>query len=166
MTRYVFRELITIKNAAKADPQKIGEALDAIRRDAGGRLEPQRVWQTARADKAHPLHQHFEWDVNRVAEAYWTDQARSLIRAVHIVNDVSGEAEIAFFSVSDKTGVSYRSNDDVKSSTDLRRAVLLQAERDLEAWERRYRLITDALKLVKSARAKVRKRREAMEARP
>lgn len=167
MIRYVFRDgPITFKNAANADPQAIGEALAAITRDAGGELQPQRVWQTAKADKSNPLHSLYDWDVQRAAEAHWTEQSRGIIQCIRIVNEDTQEPERAFFSVADKGGTSYRTLDTVRSSTDLQIAVLKQAERDLDAWERRYKEISDACKLVRSARSKVRKRRELMETRP
>ena len=99
-------------------------------------------------------------DYNRV------DQARNMIRVVRVVDEAteSGTAR-AFISVSTKNGVSYRSHDDVKSSKDLQDAVLAQADRDLEAFERRYRELKDICSIVSSARAAIRTRRGKVEQR-
>lgn len=164
MIQYVFKDQpVAIKNAKIADAQRIGEALAAIAADAGGELRPQTVWQRARADKNNPLHAHFEWDVQKAAEAHWTDQARTIIRCVRVLDEETEQTEPAFLSVSARGGVSYRSLGDVKSSTDLQLAVLKSAERDLDAFERRYRDLSEVCDLVRAARSKVRKRREKME---
>lgn len=161
MISYVFREdePLRLKAAGKANPQVIGEALDKIRVAAGGELEPKAVVDAAR-EKSHPLHAHFEWDDSLAAEAYRLDQARNVIRVVRVVDAATEEGTArAFVSVNGKNGVSYRSVDDVKHSRDLQQAVLAQAERDLEAFERRYRELKDICSIVRTARETVQRRR-------
>ena len=165
MLRYVFREdePLRIKAAGRADPQVIGEALDRIRMDAGGELEPKRVVGAAR-DARHPLHPHFEWNDKVAAESYRVDQARNLIRIVRVVDETTDDGTArAFVSVSTNNGVSYRSVDDVKRSSDLRAAVLDQAEKDLEAFERRYKELKDICKIVATAKKAVRAKRSKIE---
>lgn len=165
MIRYCFREdePLRIKAAGRANAQSIGEALESIRVKAGGELEPRDVVNAAR-DKGNPLHIHFEWDDRVAAEAYRVDQARNIIRIVRVVDDEASEGTSrAFISVNGKNGVSYRAVDDVKASQDLQEAVLEQAEKDLEAFERRYKELKDICAIVKSAREKVQARRRRTE---
>lgn len=165
MMKYVFREdePLRIKAAIRADPQTIGDALDKIRMASGGELEPKAVVDTAR-DARHPLHPHFEWNDSVAADSYRLDQARGIIRIVRVVDDdVSGGTSRAFLSVIGRNGVSYRTAEDVKKSRDLQAAVLAQAERDLEAFERRYRELVDICQIVRGARSAVQKRRGGVE---
>lgn len=164
MIRYVFREEpVAILNAKKADPQKIGQALAKIAQDGGGRLTPPAVVEAARNARS-PLHRHFEWDDAKAAQSYRLDQARAIIGVIRIDDDTE-EPTRAFLSVKDAAGVSYRTAAEVGGSLDLQLAVLRQAEKDLDAWTRRYRELADACADVTSAREKVRLKRDAVESR-
>lgn len=167
MIRYAFKddELPIIKNAKNANAQKIGEALADILTDAGGELRTERALEAA-TDPDHPLHPHLEWDNKIAGHKYRLHQTRAVIRCIRIVDEETERPMPAFLSISDRGGTSYRSVQDVRSSSDLRILVLKQAESDLEAWERRYQDISDACKLVSSARSRVRKRRERLESMP
>ena len=48
-----------------------------------GCLRPEDVVEDAR-DAASPLHACFTWDITKAAQAYWLDQARTLIRSVRV----------------------------------------------------------------------------------
>jgi len=163
MVQYVFKsdEIVAIKNAKDADAQTIGEELDKIRRARGGELMPTAVVEAAR-DPAHPLHGFFEWDDSRAAEAYRLDQARAIIRLVRIDDIDPDEPPRAFLSIGSDRGTSYRSFDDVKASADLRDAVLRQAEKDLEAFQRRYRSLKDVLGFVEKAKQAVQEHRRRL----
>lgn len=164
MIKYVFREdPVAILNAKKADPQKIGQALAKIAEDCGGRLTPPAVVEAARNDKS-PLHRHFEWDDAKAAQSYRLDQARAIIGVIRIDDDTE-EPTRAFLSVKDASGVSYRTAAEVSRSLDLQLAVLKQAERDLEAFGKRYRELEDICEDVAAAREKAKTRRAALEAR-
>ena len=164
--RYFFKDdPLPIKDAKDADPQKIGEALAALSDKAGGELTPKAVVEAA-ADPKHVLHRHFEWNDKAAAEKYRLDQAREIIRCIRVEDGDEDEPVRAFLSVSGKGGISYRTVQDVKKSSDLQLAVLKAAERDLEAFERRYRDLTDVCDLVRSARSSVKRRRDKLETRP
>ena len=162
MIRYVFADdkPLTIKAASKANAQRIGEALARIAAQNGGNLSPHDVVEAARADR-HPLHRHFEWDDAKAAEAYRLDQARHLIRIVRVERPDDQEPVRAFISVADR-GVSYRTIDDVLGSARLQAIVLDQAQRDLEAFEKRYRELEDVCSVIADARAKIADRRKAL----
>jgi vacuolar-type H+-ATPase catalytic subunit A/Vma1 len=51
--------------------------------DEHGYIEPSRVVEVAR-DPGNPLHDEFEWDIQRAAEEQWIEQARRLIRLVRV----------------------------------------------------------------------------------
>ena len=164
MIRYTFKdEPVALLNAKKADPQKIGQALAKIAEDGGGRLTPPAVVEAARNPR-NVLHRHFEWDDVKAAQAFRLDQARAIIGVIRI-EDEGDEPTRAFLSVKDATGVSYRTAAEVSGSVDLQLAVLKQAERDLDAFSKRYRELEDICSDVRSARDKARSRREAIEAR-
>lgn len=164
MVNYVFREEYqTIKNAKKADPAKIGAALEKIQAaNPGEKGYPQRVVEAARNPRS-PLHKHFTWDDAEAAEAYRREEARTIIRSIRI-EDEDGDIRPAFMAVNSKGGMRYHSIDAVMASVELQEAVLKAAERDLTAFTRRYREMQDICEVVQDARDKVRKRIE--DARP
>lgn len=156
MVKYVFKDEqpVRLKNAAKADAQKIGTALEEIAAQNNGEVTPVTIVDAARNPKS-PLHPHFEWDTTAAAEAYRREQARDLIRIVRIRDETRAEPPRAFLSVTTKKGVSYRRLNDVLESVSLSSAVLDQAERDLLAFERRYQDLLEVCNIVAEARAKV-----------
>lgn len=159
MISYVFKDgPVTIKNAKRADPQKIGTALAQISEQQKGRLTPPAVVEAARNNR-HPLHRFFEWDDKIAAESFRLDQARALIRSVAIVGDGEAEPAPAYLSVADKGGTSYRTLADVMDSADLQNTVLVAAERDLAAFEKRYRTLADICQIIRDAREKIATRR-------
>lgn len=160
MPRYVFREdePLRLKAGKEADAQRIGEALEALTALAEGELAPKAVVDAARS-ASHPLHAHFEWDDAIAAEAHRLEQARHIIRIVRVVDEDASEGNTrAFLSVSDKGGTSYRPMGDVKQSVDLQAAVLRAAARDLDAFQRRYRDLTDVCAIVTRAKDALSKR--------
>lgn len=164
MIRYVFKDdWVALKNASKADPQKIGEALAKITADHSGRLTPENVVGAAQ-QKSHVLHKHFEWDDATAAHHYRLDQARTIIRSIKVVDEETEETQPAFVSVADN-GVAYRSVQEVVTSRELQLSVLRQAERDLHAFEKRYSMLQDVCELVKSARSKIEARAADLETR-
>lgn len=164
MIRYVFRDSpVCLKNAAKADPQAIGEALAKVAAANAQRLEPEAVIETARNAKS-PLHKHFDWDDKTAAHAHRLTQARALIRLIRVQDENAGGNVPAFVSIADN-GTSYRPMAEVKSSAALQALVLRQAERDLEAFQRRYRDLVEVCRLVGMASAVVREKITAHESR-
>lgn len=164
MIKYCFKdEWVALKNASKADPQKIGEALAGISTKQGGRLEPEHVVNAAR-DAKNVLHKHFEWDDKVAAHAHRLDQARGIIRSVRVLDGDGSGDKPAFISIADR-GVSYRSAGEVADSRVLQLAVLAQAERELEAFERRYAMLKNVCQLVAAARDGIRQARGEIETR-
>lgn len=167
MTKYIFNDeqILAFKNSNDADPQVIGEALDEVRSQNKGVLTPESVWQVAQ-DKKSALHRHFEWDVQKAAESHWRQTARLIISAVRIVNrDTESGSAPAFVSIAAANGRAYYSVSDVRRSADMTRILLESAERDLDAFERRYRELKDICAIVGNAKAVIRQKREQTESR-
>lgn len=163
MQKYLFADgPLTIKGAKDADPQKIGEALAAIR--AAGDLTPEAVVDSARHEES-ALHPHFEWDDAAAAERWRHEQARGLIRSIIADNGSNQTPERAFYSIKDKDGVSYRTLEEVRSSGDLQDKLLAAAERDLEAYTVRYRVLKDVCAIVETAKTVVKSKRHKTETR-
>ena len=159
--KYLFKEdFIAIQNAKNADPQKIGEALEKITAAHGGYLEPLSVVDAAR-DKKSVLHAHFEWDDALAANKFRLDQARALIRSIRVEDSDTDDGHIqAFVSVAERGGVAYRPIDAIRTSADLQAKVLAQAERDLDAWQKRYRSLQDVCAIVQKAQELVKRKRK------
>ena len=52
-----------------------------------GYISPDLVIEDAKDDKS-PLHECFEWDVNKAALETWRDTARTLIRSVRVIRSI------------------------------------------------------------------------------
>jgi hypothetical protein len=168
MTTYRFNGTITGR-MKRAGAQRIGEALEAIRVAHAGSLHPQAVVQDA-GDPQSVLHPYFEWNDAKAAYLHRVDQARALIRSIRVIDDGDQKSRPAFLSIRSDAGVAYRSIDDVISSADLRARLLVQAQRDLDAWTARYQELSEIVALVAPAREELRRRvgrpRAGGEARP
>lgn len=158
MIRYEFRDPLTIQNGKKADPQKIGEALEKIG-GLDGEVRPEAVVEAARP-RRHILHPHFEWRDDVAAEAYRVDQARRLVRCVRIVEEDDGPSRMAYVSITDRSqGRRYVPTGKVIDNTILQLEVLRQAEVDLAAWERRYQELANFCNEIRIVRERLRDRR-------
>jgi hypothetical protein len=164
MIKYVFAEdsPLTIRGSADADPQVIGTSLEEIRTANGGEIQPKAVVDAARSKK-NPLHRHFEWDNVLAAESFRLDQARSLIRCVRVLDtSVKSGSVRAFLSLNTASGVNYHAVKDVQNSSALRAALLLQAEKDLDAWEKRYKELQEICEVVAKAREMISEKRSGV----
>lgn len=162
--KYVFREdieFLPIKAAKGAKAQVMGEALAKIAADNAGRLKPKNVVEAAR-DPKHPLHKHLEWDDGKAAHAHRLEQARAIIRIVKEDRpDTPSGSVRSFVSVNESQGRSYRPIADIERSAVLQAQVLDAAQKDLDAFEKRYRDLTDVLEHVAEARKKIADRQKA-----
>lgn len=161
MIKYAFKEgrPLGINNAKKANAQKIGEALTAIKRAAKGRYNSKAVLSAARDHKY--LHQFFEWRDSLAAEKYRQDQARCLMSCLDIVETHKGEERRlpAFISLIERSGRSYHTVHEVLDSAELQAIALRQAESDLESYERRLHQFADICTAIRAARELIAERR-------
>jgi hypothetical protein len=153
MVKYVFRDFVPIKNAAKLDAQKVGESLERIFAATTGADKADAVWRAAQSPR-HYLHKCFEWDVQKAAEAHWHDTAENIIRVIR-VQTKNGDAVPAYISVSDARGTTYHSVGDIIKSADLQTAVMRNARRDLVAWQLRYQMLRDICDIVAKAEKRI-----------
>jgi hypothetical protein len=144
---YAFRDDTTplgFRNAAKADPQVIGETLTAIA--VNGRLKPADVVRAA-AERRHSLHQFFTWDDAEAAKAYRLDEARALISSVEVVEvdatNAHDERRRAFLSITDNHGRAYRPVQLVVADARLQAMMMAQLIGEMRSMRRRYREISD-----------------------
>lgn len=164
MIKYAFRDdggPVILKNFDKANPQVIGETLAKIAATNEGRLSAPAVVKAA-SSKSSPLHPHFEWNDKIAANHFRVDQARSLIRLIRELPADGKEPRPAYISIADQ-GTAYRSSEEVVTSLELQLIVLKQAERDLQAWERRYSMLREICELVTAAREKIAEVRKDVE---
>jgi hypothetical protein len=136
MIRYEFKGPLTIRSAANADPQKIGEALAALTAPDGS-LDVHIVPEAAR-DPASPMHHQFTWDDAEAARERRVDQARELVRSIRVVGVGNEPPRPAYFSVNIGGRTAYRTLATVETSASLQMRVLEGAIRDLKAFQARY----------------------------
>lgn len=124
----------------RLEAQIVGEELERIRIRQNGRIISEDVLREAR-DEASPLHPAFEWNDAHAAEAYRLEQARYLIRSIDVVVERPNEEPAsvrAFVSVERDSDRAYTSTAHALADDDLRRQVIGQAWRELEAWRKRH----------------------------
>ncbi|MCM0751538.1 hypothetical protein DEA98_10040 [Brucella pseudogrignonensis] len=139
------------KGANTSAPELVGEHLETIRKAKDGKLTPDDVVADARNPNS-PLHSFFEWDDSAAAHEHRLRQARQLIRTVVVrYQEVESKEPIrAYVNVrspisdnrnepdSDEPRQYYTDTVEALSAPDMRRAVLLRAKSELDAWRKRY----------------------------
>lgn len=162
--KYIFRDdnILPFVNAKDADPQEIGEALAAIADVEGGKLTPKAIVDNARNPES-ALHRHFEWNDAAAAEKWRHQQARMIVLSLRVeAIDPDKEPDQAFYSIQDN-GSAYRSVQEIRSSGDLQEKLLAGAERDLESFTVRYRVLKEICAIVETAKKVARSRRSKNE---
>lgn len=105
-----------------------------------GLLTAGTVVEAAR-DEDSPLHQHFEWDNDVAGERYRLIQARQLIRAIIVNEDITGREVRNYVSVpSDRSqpGGGYRTLSNVISISELRQEKLVELQKIMDSHLERY----------------------------
>lgn len=139
MAQYIWKN-----GGFKVKAQVAGERLAQLQAENGNRLTPRLVLDDARADDS-PLHPCFEWDDVRAAELHREDQARSVIRAIRVVQPTTGgESRVirAYVNIVEQVGQdlqhAYVPIATVMGDEGMRQQVLTRARRDLLAFKDRY----------------------------
>lgn len=141
MIQYVWKTPLTIRSAAQADPQLIGEELAALTLP-DGTLHVHDIPEAAR-NPASAMHHQFTWDDAEAAIERRLDQARHLVRSICAVPDEPSNEPPprAYFSVNIDGQTAYRTVAAIEDSASLQMRLWEAAMRDLEAFNFRYRRI-------------------------
>ncbi len=140
--KYSFRE----GSKVNLDPQVVGETLEQIRVDSGGKLTAPAVLDSARK-KRSPLHKYFEWDDTEAAESWRRHQASCLIVSVTIIEPKAEAPVRAFPYIKIEGEGSFTSMKIAMSDEQMRRQVIEKAKRELIAWKQRYHELVEFAKL-------------------
>ena len=135
--------------------QRYGQRIYDLVEEKDGILTPEQVLIDAKNDKS-PLHDFFEWNDTEAAERWRMNQARYLLRSIHVVlkND-DGEEEQTRFTynvrdVPDDDGEGQRvycTIQRVLTDADIRAQVIDQAMRQLQSWRDKYRQYSEFAKV-------------------
>lgn len=123
---------------------RVMTALEELASRNEGQLHPEDVVKAARPERS-PLHHLFEWDDTEAARLYRIDQARELIRSVHLTIETSPDQSIdvrRYVHVPDPERPYYALTSEALGD-DRRTLVLDQARRELEALRRKYEALID-----------------------
>jgi len=130
----------------KVDAQVAGEYLEELKEQNDGLLEPNVVWEAAR-DPESPIHEEFEWDVEKAAERHWRQRARNLMNHVAVVasyNETAGDGAPAFISVQVATKKrAYVSAAQVIANEDWHEQAIASCFKQLKGLESRYGKLTE-----------------------
>ena len=126
-----------------SNPEVIAALKALCSRD--GIISPEMVVEAARS-KSSPLHDHFTWDDTEAAHQFRILEAKKLLRVtVEYLPIPQSESVRAFVSLgSDRLdGGGYRTSVSVFSDEQMREQLLLDAQRDMQAFIRRYKHLTE-----------------------
>ena len=122
----------------KADANVAGAMCEQLEKTIG--LTPKNLLDANRAEDA-PLHSCFEWNDGEAAEKYREQQARHIINCLCLKTEQKeAEPVRAFFNI-EKTV--YESTGVIIQQEDKRAALLRQALRELEAFQRKYNTLKE-----------------------
>lgn len=88
----------TLKRGIGVEAQVAGEELERINEKHGG-LHPEHVVKESKP-KTAPLHECFTWNDTKAGEQWRLQEARNLIRCVHVVSEKGEDQGAAFVNVS------------------------------------------------------------------
>ena len=134
--------------ASVAEPEVVHAVLEDIKQSNEGNLLPDDVVEAAKP-AASPLHGFFEWDNRKAGEAYRRDQARGLVRAIHVVrldNPEKGsrrQYEVLPGAYGRGEPRPYRTVDEMMEDPDTRVALLDRALRELVAFQHKFRALQE-----------------------
>lgn len=120
-------------------------ALERIRKAHNGELEPAVVVATVEAAKRNVLRKLFEWDDGTAGLAFRLDQARGLLRAVHVIYADPPKVQTRAYELTvepqedAKPRRVYRTTEDVLADPDTRAELLKRAMSELVSFQRRFR---------------------------
>jgi len=130
----------------KTEAQVAGEFLEHLREEMGGHLTPTAVYEAA-MDEESPIHEEFEWDIQKAAQAHWRDRAGNMMRhlAVVRVQEQSADNGVpAFMSVTVTVGErGYVSAAQVYSSSDYKQQTIDQALKMLNGLKARFGMLEE-----------------------
>lgn len=112
-----------------------------------GSATPAHIVESAR-DKRSPLHDEFEWDDRKAGHAHRLNQAAALVRSVDVIiqsdPDDKPRRIRALVSVTTKgIGQEYIPSVEALSIKEYREQMLVDALRELDAFKRKYRELSD-----------------------
>lgn len=160
IAKYEFAEGARLQSGAKAeDADAVGQHLELLRVKFKGELTPADVVDDAKNHNS-PLHSFFEWSDTAAAYQYRLQQARGLIRAVVAVivsDDAPAKRTQAFVHIAEVGAPHYRATDHAMSQEKTREMVLLQAWKELRAWQKRYEHLEELAALFSSVNKAVKR---------
>lgn len=125
------------------DAAKAHAALEKIRKDNNG-LTDDAIVESAKP-KNHTLHKWFEWDDSKAATEHRRQQARELVRSVHVVYEEAPEVKTRLYEIQRKVQprqegrTVYSTADEVLRDPAARDALIATAIRQAMEFRRRFK---------------------------
>jgi len=147
------------------DVQKIGERIARIEKRGGD--VPAGVVEDAR-DQSSPCHAVFDWDDSSAAHTQRIEQARSLIRKIHVVIVGADGAEIEtrafqFVTIADRE--EYTSIETILSDAGAHADLLARARKALQSFVDNYKQLSEMRGVIAEAVKVLPKRRQRQQLR-
>lgn len=133
------------------DAELLAHEIDTLRvRMRVKKLKPRHIVDAARTS-ASPLHPYFEWDDRLAAEAYRIEQAKYIVRHIHVAEDDNEgddpeRPSVRYYhSVKDEEddGPGYAPLTIIVREPDYHQQMVTYALEELRGWTKRYATYTD-----------------------
>lgn len=148
----------------KVDPQVAGEYLEELKDENDGLLQPDTVWQAAR-DPSSPIHDEFEWDMEKAAARHWRQRARNLMNHVAVVatyEESADDGAPAFINVKVATKQrAYVNTAQVIANEDWHDQAVASCLKQLKGLQARYEKLTELDEVWAAIRKAEKKRKRA-----
>lgn len=132
-------------------PEDAHKAFEEIRSEAGS-LTPRAVVDAAKP-KEHPLHPAFEWRDKVAADKYRQGQARTMVASLEVVYEQGPKEPTRYLTLETRgeknTGdTKYTETHILLQDRDSRNDLLLNALRELQAFRKKYALLSELAGLI------------------
>ena len=165
--KYVWQTgfLLNKEGLNRLNPQPIGERLEFLRDEKGGSITPDDIIEDAQNAES-PLAQLFTNSVENDAYEYRKQIARTVVNSmrIEVVGKKTGAIEMQYAWVSIPNKDNSREYVDVETVSANKAQLdrlLIQAERDLARWERRYDMLLDIVPILSKKVKTIRKGRKS-----
>jgi hypothetical protein len=147
----------------KVDAQTAGTFLENLKAENDGILQPDDVVEAAK-DPESPIHDEFEWDLQKAANNHWKDRARNLMNHLAVVRvyaEDASEGVSAFVNVEVAQSTrGYVAMSQVVANDDWRQQMVDDVLNRLKALQKKYEQLDEldgvwaAIKKAETRRAK------------
>jgi len=137
---------------SRIDAQVAGDCLESLRQRLSGEIRPADVVNEARSNRS-PIHDGFEWDDARAAQANRIDQAKYMLRHINVEIQPTDDQDPTFiraFCSVEPAEPRYVSITDALKDPISRQELVAKALAEAFSWRRRYQQLDELARVFRA----------------